>query len=197
MIHKIAQKMANTCCALHQISNKEKCEIITYGMEAIISTTLSVTAALIISSITGKFAECICFLFTFMPLRTYAGGYHASNYIKCFLLFMVDLFIGNIILSVGQEWYILISMCASGVALLTIWLYSPVTDANHPLSNRQRKNSRRKSIYILIMEEIVLIILLMLRQVNLCISLSYGLFSVAISMIAAKYKYYRGREVLE
>lgn len=192
MLHEVALKISNGCCKLHKIDDDNKCEIIAYGIEAILSTTLMVSIVLIISAIVGLFKECVVFLLAFMSLRIYTGGYHASNYLTCFLLLLIDGTIGSIILYFGQDIYRIFVPIAGSVAFATIILLSPLVDNNHLLSERQKKNSRRKSIYILIAIELFTIALLLLKSINLCISLSYGMLSVAVSMISAIYITKRG-----
>lgn len=58
---------------------------------------LNVSSDLIFGLILGMFFERIIFLVTYIPLRSFAGGYHAKTPVRCyfaslFLIFAVLLF---------------------------------------------------------------------------------------------------------
>ena len=78
MYHYIAKVLGEMLCK----DNDEKCTLITYGLEIMISSVVT----LLILSFIGAYFHCIretiLFMILYCPLRQYAGGYHASSYTR-------------------------------------------------------------------------------------------------------------------
>lgn len=69
----------------NRIENSQK-ELFCYGYTLLIEVTICTGFALVMSLMLNKFAELIIFSVTFVPLRSFAGGYHADKAWKCILL---------------------------------------------------------------------------------------------------------------
>ena len=50
-----------------------------YGLDIFISSVLEIVSILIIAAVIGNFFQTLLFFAAFIPLRVYAGGYHAAN----------------------------------------------------------------------------------------------------------------------
>lgn len=66
-----------------------------YGLEVILSSFFNMIVLFILSGALNVFTEMLCFLLTFIPLRLYGRGAHASSHFKCLFLFSVSM-IGSI-----------------------------------------------------------------------------------------------------
>lgn len=184
--------LSDKICDVQNISEKSRQEEIEYGLEVFFSTVLSVMSAIIIALLYEMFKECIMFLAVFMPLRTYTGGYHASTHIRCFLTLMIDMLLGVLIMRFCEGDMYTTSWIMIAVAAAMVVAFSPIVHKNHPMSKRQRIMSRKKSIAILFVIVLAMLIVTLLKQQILLFSGSYGLASVATSMIIAKYNEKRG-----
>lgn len=180
-------ELSDKICDIQNISEKSKREEIGYGLEVLLSTIISVMSAMVVALFFGMFKECIAFLVVFMPLRTYTGGYHASTHIRCFFALMIDMLLGVLIMHFCNRSMYIASWVMIAVATVIIVAFSPIVHKNHPMSKRQQIMSRKKSIAILFVIVLIMSIVTLLKQKILLFSGSYGLASVAISMIIAKY----------
>lgn len=61
----------------------DKCQ---YGLDIFISSVLEVASILIIAAVVGNFFDTLIFFAAFIPLRVYAGGYHANTKLRCYLV---------------------------------------------------------------------------------------------------------------
>lgn len=189
MLHRFAVDISNVFCDIHNTYSADKKEEIAYGLEIGLSTILTISIVIIISTFFSLTKECIIFLLTFMPLRTYTGGYHATTHLRCFICLMIDMAIGAICKQyVICEYTNIVSIVMIIITIIVVVVFAPVVDKNHPLSKRQVINSRIKSLKILIMLVAFNIVLMLLKSKNLSLSASYGLASVAMSIIIAKFK---------
>ena len=185
-------KLSNKICKTQNVIENSKREEIEYGLEVIFSTFLSLTMVLAISLFYRMIKECITFLAVFMPLRTYTGGYHASTHVRCFFTLIIDMMAGALILYLYKTDIYIISWSMIIVATIIVVVFSPVVHINHPMSRRQQIMSKKKSIVILLIDIIVLLFMAFRKQQILLFSGAYGLASIAISMMIAKYIKKRG-----
>ena len=58
-------------------------------------TLLFIVVILFIGYILNRFKETALFLLCYCPIRQFTGGYHADNYKKCLLSFIL-IYIGNV-----------------------------------------------------------------------------------------------------
>ena len=186
MIHEISERVSRGLCNLQQIEQVSKREEITYGMEMILATVVSVSASLLLSILMRCFKYCLMFLCVFMPLRAYAGGYHASTHLKCFITLIIDLMIGFLLIHISYLFNESILMTILIISDIVICKLSPVESENYPLSKRQRKHSKKRSLQILTIVNFINLYLFSQKQLAECFYITYALLSVAMSMLITK-----------
>ena len=57
-----------------------------YGLDIFISSVLEIVSILIIAAVIGNFFQTLLFFAAFIPLRVYAGGYHADTKLRCYFV---------------------------------------------------------------------------------------------------------------
>ncbi len=97
------------------------------------------------------------FLAGYVPLRSYAGGYHARTQLKCYffstLIVVVVALVGSYgLLMMGSVSYILLAL-----SLIAIIGWAPLEDKNKPIDSLEFKVYRRRMMYILVAEGICII----------------------------------------
>lgn len=85
MIEQIAGNMAKKLCALTDTKEqtKEDIEVVQYGIECFINIAFPILIIGIVAIIKDQLLEMILWLLSFLLLRNYIGGYHASSHMKC------------------------------------------------------------------------------------------------------------------
>ena len=131
---------------LNDIIKEEDKEVYEYSFELLLSTILNFVAVIIIALITRKILEATLFVLGFVPLRTLAGGYHASTHFRCFmiLLFTYSVFLLTVFfipIKFIEPAMIVMILCS----ILLVFILSPVEDSNKPLSEEETKLFKRKS----------------------------------------------------
>lgn len=186
MLHNVSKELSEEFCKIQNVNDADKQEQMAYGLELILASIISVSVVIILSLIFNVFIECILFLCVFMPLRTYTGGVHTNTHLSCFIVLIIDIMCGLICMRLFKEWLQSISSIMLIVSICVILLFAPVVDKNHPMSKRQIKNSRKKSIAVLIFVIIVCVCLMLKATPELAFICIYALFSVAVSILIAK-----------
>lgn len=85
MFKKTACKITQRLCEKGIISESDF-DLYEYGFNMRITVLLNLISTIVIGVIAGKVFESIAFLVFYIPLRSYAGGYHASTPRRCYFI---------------------------------------------------------------------------------------------------------------
>jgi len=136
-------------------------EVVVYGFEQGIIALFGIMIALLMGAIFGIFLQGCIFMLAFIPLRMYAGGYHASTRRRCAVISFILLFI---CFSGIKFWNIsgFNTLILGGIESLLLFFLIPVdgTYALEPLEKVVYKNRGRK---IILIETIFLVGMSILR----------------------------------
>lgn len=111
----------------------------------------------------GLLFQCLIYMALFavvyIPLRSYAGGYHAPTPIGCGI-FSVLLELAIAVLLRYSLYDVLLPhiYIAAFVAQIIIWFRAPVAAVNKPLSGNQKRKFQRRSRTILLFEAIAIVL---------------------------------------
>jgi accessory gene regulator B len=160
-----------------------------YGIELLFSTALNVIVMIFLSVVTGNTWLFIPYLIAFIPLRIFAGGYHAKHHYSC-ILFNAFVYFASLIAvnSLSTQTAVLACIIESCVSLALIFFLAPVPAKNKPLSTAEQKRNR----YIALSLGFLFLILCMLFYYKQILELSWcrilfcGQASATILMIAEK-----------
>ncbi|WP_432408344.1 accessory gene regulator ArgB-like protein [Wukongibacter sp. M2B1] len=96
--------------------NEEKTEILSYGLQILLGTSISVVSTLVFAYFLSIFQSTLTVITSYIIFRRLIGGSHYDTQTKCY-------FMGTLlILSLGKLGEI-ISLTATGVSILSILLY--------------------------------------------------------------------------
>lgn len=165
----VPEKIVNSLIEIGTVSLEEK-ELYEYGIRQGILMVINVLTAILIGFVLGMAWQSIIFLLTYIPIRTCAGGYHASSQLTCYLLsipFMFTALIGVKMLPWGGYLSFIALFCSA----ITIVLLAPVEDSNKPLDEIEKIVYRKKTRIVLavLLTVAVLLWVLKLKQVSIVI----------------------------
>jgi len=95
---RLSSKIGNNLVHSNVVK-EEDAEIYIYGINQILSSVVNVSSALIIGFIFGVFLEVAVFMAAYIPLRSFAGGYHAKTPLRCYIFSVIML----IVVSIGMN----------------------------------------------------------------------------------------------
>ena len=123
--------------------NNDNREIYTYAIEVILLNFSLLMTLFIISLITGQLLFFLCYLFFFIPLRVFSGGYHAKKSEICFVLSVASYVISMVMLNANLQIYkSVIILIITIVIIVGILLRAPIENINHPLSDTQKNRNK-------------------------------------------------------
>ena len=162
----------------------DKCK---YVIDIFISSFLEIISILVIAAILGNFIETVFLFVFFIPLRIYAGGYHADTKLKCYFISLVMYGFSYTLANITpSEIFVLINVIGTLFSLIIVLIKAPIIHINKNVNDIERRNYRKISIEICLIETTIILLLNMAIPKNIIVTyLTVGQVSVAISMLAA------------
>ena len=182
MDDKIFSRIASKLVESEIISADDR-ELYEYGLKQVASTFATVATTLIIGFIFSMIWESILFMVSYIPLRSYAGGYHARTPLKCYV-FSVVLTI-SVLLGIRYMPHdaILVGSLVL-IASVVIFIFAPVADENKSLDAVEKKIFRKRARIILCAEVLLFALFwgLGLFWMSVCILASMFIASLMVSV---------------
>jgi len=186
LLARLSRKIGNNLVQ-SDIVKEEDAEIYIYGINQILVSVLNVSSALIIGLIFGVFPEITVFMAAYIPLRSFAGGYHAKTPLSCYVFSVIML----IVVSIGLKYLHIADWVYYAVlvaATLVVLVLSPVEDSNKPLDEIEHKVYKRRTILIATVELTLAMLLKLLMLDDLFIATAYSFVVLSLMLIAGKVK---------
>ncbi|MGN1194404.1 MAG: accessory gene regulator ArgB-like protein [Acutalibacteraceae bacterium] len=186
-------KCADFCVGLlekhYSIADDDR-PVYVYGFELLFSTLFSLTTVTVISCILGHAAYALFFILFFFSLRLFCGGYHASTYLKCFIItnltFLSTVAYTEIILRLNLK---LIMPFLFFFAAVVIWIFSPVKNENHPCSEKTyRKNKIISRALAAVYLAVYICLFFFADSEHIIVNSAWSFISVSIMIIIEKFK---------
>lgn len=158
MINFLSKRIAVFFVQNGVIEQKDS-DIYEYGFNLILSAIISILLVIIIGSIFELLPHTLLYLLFFIPIRSYAGGYHARTYFQCIFLF-VAVFAVAVVITIFTPYeysnililfFIIISMCLT-------YIFAPVKHENNPISEEEQGKYRSISLLLSVAYAMVLVI---------------------------------------
>lgn len=172
------------------IIQKEDVDKCKYGLEVMLSSLLEILSILLLSVFVGNFLETLLLFAAFIPLRVYAGGYHANTKLKCYLISVAVYTVFTVTTYIlPEELYLLISVLCTVFSLTMVFITAPIVHHNKSVNDIERKYYRKFSIIIVMAETMIILVTTAIFPVSkIGISLALGQFSVSLSMLVVVVK---------
>lgn len=147
MFDKISGFITDTLIEGKVIKSEER-NLYLYCFGTIIEMSANLLATLIIGVLLHRFIETLIFMLVFIPLRSFAGGYHCEKAKSCFILsifvYLTVMFSYKFLYGISV--YLICAICFAD--LISIFILSPVVSPNKPLSAKEKNKNRHISIII-------------------------------------------------
>lgn len=190
MITSLAQYIA-VFLLKNSIIDSEKLDIYIYGFEIIISSSINIAIAALLGIVFAQFAECVIFLISFILLRKYCGGYHADTYLKCNIVFAINIIAVMVILKTGISFSVYAHCVICIICVIIYAFLSPIENKYKPLNKMERKKYKAIAITIGLLL-VVISSILHYMCLTFSIVINLALISVALAMVI---EYFRKGDV--
>lgn len=148
MIKKLSVVLADSWARMGIVKSSDV-QIYQYGMELLFSTLVNVFLIIVISIMLGYPWLGVPYLLSFIPLRAFAGGYHAKTHWLCFLVSSGTFWLSAVLILLTKEMENGAFCFAIGaLALINLMLVAPVQANNKPLTAGEARTYRNVSLRI-------------------------------------------------
>lgn len=180
---KLSQKIAKQCIRLGATESEA---VLAFGIELMIISSVGIGIIIIISALLMRPLLWLPFLLGFVPVRKFAGGFHASTHLNCYIISAL-LFLCCILVSMHINLSNLILAIVSTVTWLVVFFLSPVAANNKPLKEMQRKKNRRISLIVVSLDVAIAVVLFVTKWIGESAKIYFlGAFSASLSLVIAK-----------
>lgn len=165
----------------NQIIEENKAVICRWGISHILDTVFNIATFLIIGFLFKMPIETIIFTLGYIPLRIYAGGYHAKTPLRCWCLSNIILAVSLVIVRNVEKYYIAFDIL-SLIAIVVLIVFMPVEDLHKPLDQNDRKKYKKRGVAILAIEICISFVFTLLHhdKISLVLSSVWVLLSVML-----------------
>lgn len=124
---------------------------------------------------------------TYIPLRSFAGGYHAKTPARCYILSLIMIAVilaGMKYLPVANIVYYFVLTAA----VLIVFLLSPVEDKNKRLDETEQKVYKKRVVIISMVELVICLNFKLINWDSLFITVIYSFVMSSIMLLSGKIK---------
>lgn len=170
------------------VINADYKEIYRYGFESLFSAAFELISIFVLAFLFGNFFETLLFFLTFIPLRLYAGGYHARTHFKCYILsIMMYILFSAIIYFTPSNLIAGFSLIFSLLSLIIVFLFSPVVHSNRYADKEHINKCRKISLIIVALGTLFIFVGSCIFPKSIAIfAMSLGFLTECISIVAVK-----------
>lgn len=188
MISKLARIVVKNFICSGKIKENEQ-ELYEYGIFILLSNILFISVTVVLGSIFRLLPQSLIFFVTFIVIRQYAGGYHASTELQCEIfttlcilasIIMMNLISGNLSFA--------IILVLSAFSSVFIFVFAPIDTDEKALDEVELKIFCKRTKLILIIIVAVIIVSLCLQLKSICIPCCISLILEGILLLAGKVK---------
>ncbi|MDD4565549.1 MAG: accessory gene regulator B family protein [Eubacteriales bacterium] len=177
----VPEKITELLLRTGTITSEDK-DLYEYGVRQGIILIINLITVVVIGLLMGMVWQSLVFMLAYNPIRSYAGGYHASTPLVCYLIsipFMLIILTG--IKMIPWNGYI----CAAVLlfAGMVLFKLAPVEDLNKPLRQIEITVYRKKSRIIAVVLGCTAVLLWLTGLKQISASIIMALFVIAVMLI--------------
>lgn len=190
MIHNIATQMIDWQIAKGYLKASEGRKYV-YAYEILLNQLLNVSIATFLAIISHECIAVAVFLLIYVPVRKYAGGFHADSNAKCVmyssLLIVVVILSNKLFIQYTNGFGAIMGICTL-VLVLCVWYMAPVEAANKKLDGVERRRYRKRVRILCVIHAVVIVLnVWLLKMSYISMNLLLGYITLFIVLVT-KYK---------
>ena len=165
----------------------EHYEICRYGLQQGFIIILNIVSTVAVGVVFGMLWQAVFFTAIYIPLRSYAGGYHANTALRCYIysiLLMIAVLLAIRHITIPSFICIIILV----ISVSVIAMFAPVEDLNKPLDKMEKAVHKKRTIIISTFEGLLLLISLTLNLMQITYCIVWAFILMATILLIGKSK---------
>lgn len=162
-------------------------ELYRYGYKLLALQASNLAVAIAIGLAFSCLLEMVLFLAAFIPLRSYAGGYHAEGPVRCSIISAaLELAVAGILRIPASAGLLHALLLVTALCEIIIYMTVPVAAKNKPLTDSQMVCFRKKARSILGVEAVIMIVMYLTGFQRILPVIAMSHIFVAVLLLAVK-----------
>ncbi|NFA59768.1 accessory gene regulator B family protein [Clostridium sporogenes] len=186
MVLSISEKIVDKLIDGNIIESEDK-DLYTYGFHQGFLIIFNILTAIAIGLLFKMVWESLVFLMAYIPLRSYAGGYHARTPLRCYmfsLIIIIMVLLGIKFIYWNSIICIIVTFCTASI----IFALQPVEDENKPLDKKERVVYKKRTKSILLVLIGIGLVFWFFDNEQISITIIMALFVITFMLILGKIK---------
>jgi len=188
MLIHIFDSVTDWLVASGNVKEEEK-EIYVYGLQQGLLIIANIITILAIGFVFNMVWQSLIFMIAYLPLRSFAGGYHAKTQLRCYL-FSIVLTIMVLLAIKIIPWTLYVCLGLVLFAGAIIFILAPVEDSNKPLDKKEIAEYKKRTRIMLLLEGLFVALFLFLGKEAISFCIVVSLFALSVMVIEGKVKLY-------
>lgn len=194
MIYKLSLIIVSQLSKKGHLLEEDK-EVVTYGIFALLFNSYCTLFCLSLGAFLNCFSKAIIFLLSFLFIKKYSGGFHASSEGRCLLVSSMgitfSLFLIKICL-INTKTHCLFLIIALILSVF-IMCFSPIESENKPIEDENKKKYKTFSIIRIITIVCFIFVLEFMKQTNISTPFIVSIVFEGVLSIAGKIQMNRNK----
>lgn len=162
MKRKISEYCIGKLLEYNEITDAE-IDLYAYGIESGITIVINWCITLFLGIIFNQLIPTLIFSTIYIPLRSFAGGYHAKTEGRCFLYSFTLIVICEIVLKSSLSRNFHVWMVLFFVSVIIIYMWAPIEAESKPIFSED-SNKFRKIIFKIVIFSILLLLIFIIKK---------------------------------
>jgi accessory gene regulator B len=181
MFFKASEVITEAMIQNHAIKTEDR-ELYRYGVQQSLLAIMNICTFILIGVVCKVFWQSVVFILAYIPLRHYAGGFHAKTPVRCYL-YSIVLITAAFLAIRFIPWTNLICGIILLINLICVLILSPVESVNKRLDALEKKVYRKRSYLITIFEICFAFVCMFTCQYKLLVCLTMETTVISIMLI--------------
>lgn len=180
MIDRVVSIAVNSLIK-NDLLQKSEVELYRFGIKRLLMFFINIITTIAIGTVCNMLWQSVAFTIAYIPLRRYAGGYHAKTSQKCYLLSVLLVFgvLTSIYWIPKDKVLMTVTTLVAGII---VFVKSPVESKNKKLREKEKEIFKRYTRFILL-TEVAVVLATLLINVDFAMCFCLSITSSAIMLV--------------
>lgn len=186
MLHRISTALVKRLEEFG-ITSESNRDVYLFGMHQILLLLINLMSMTAIGILFHQLWQCLLYMVLFIPLRIYAGGFHACSPYRCYFYSIGCIIIAMLLVRFDCLGFLFCGILSTFCGIV-IFLLAPVEDHNKPLEDVEIIHYRVRTQIVLVVEGMLLIVFESLDWRTGTVSITLAFSTMCLLLLIGKAK---------
>ena len=163
--------------------DEDLCE---YGIYNLLLEIVNIILTLLIGIFTNMLSECLIFTIAYIPLRIFAGGFHAKTPMLCTIISAIILYVNVLLIRRFSENFSCGLFLITIISVVLVLFFAPISSRNKKLDKKEKTVYHTMTMVVLSFEFLAELIFLKFNYVRIATIFQFVFITVFLMLILGK-----------